>query len=261
VSGLTFTEEAAKQLEKTYRSKDVVAQRSYIIRQLSLAQGERVLDIGCGPGFLCESIAEVVGHNGAVAGIDISPDLIALCNRRRSAAWLSYSVGDATQVEHADASFDVAVCMQVAEYVPDVDRIVAEAFRVLKPGGRTLFVATDWDGVVWHSKDPDRMKRVLKSWEAHCAHPRLPRSLPKRLKRAGFRLDGTDVFPILNLEWADNTYSKGMTTFIRDFVSRRNDVPLEDVEEWTNEFQILNEAGEYFFSSNRYIFKAAKPDP
>jgi arsenite methyltransferase len=73
VSGLAFTEEAAKQLEKTYRSKDVVAQRSYIIRQLSLAQGERVLDIGCGPGFLCESIAEVVGHNGAVAGIDISP--------------------------------------------------------------------------------------------------------------------------------------------------------------------------------------------
>ena len=122
MSGLTFTDEAAKQLEKTYRSKDVVAQRSYIIRQLSLAQGESVLDIGCGPGFLCESIAEVVGHNGAVAGIDISPDLIALCNRRRSAAWLSYSVGDSTQIKHADASFDVAVCMQVAEYIPDVDR-------------------------------------------------------------------------------------------------------------------------------------------
>ena len=106
-----------------------------------------------------------------------------------------------------------------------------------------------------------REKREALHPKPTSAHPRLPRSLPKRLKRAGFRLDGTDVFPILNLEWADNTYSKGMTTFIRDFVSRRNDVPLEDVEEWTNEFQILNEAGEYFFSSNRYIFKAAKPDP
>ena len=74
--------------------------------------------------------------------------MIALCDQRRSAAWLSYSVGDATRIEQADASFDVSVCMQVAEYVPDVDRVLAEAFRVLKPGGRTLFVATDWDAVV-----------------------------------------------------------------------------------------------------------------
>ena len=105
MSGLTFTDEAAKQLEKTYRSKDLVAQRSYIIRQLNLTRGERVLDIGCGPGFLCESVAEIVGHQGAVVGIDISADLIALCDQRRSAAWLSYSVGDATRIEQADDVF------------------------------------------------------------------------------------------------------------------------------------------------------------
>ena len=105
------------------------------------------------------------------------------------------------------------------------------------------------------------MKRILQSWEAHCAHPHLPRSLAKSLTRAGFRLDAADVFPILNLEWSDDTYSKGITTFIRDFVARRNDVSLEDLGEWANEFQRLNEAGDYFFSSNRYIFKASKPGP
>lgn len=84
-------------------------------------------------------------------------------------------------------------------------------------------------------------------------------SLAKRLTRAGFRFDAADVFPILNLEWADDTYSKGMTTFIRDFVARRDDVSLEELEAWANEFRGLNEAGEYFFSSNRYIFKALKP--
>jgi arsenite methyltransferase len=261
MSGLEFTAAAARQLEKIYLTKDVVAQRLHVIKHLDLSEGERVLDIGCGPGFMCEKIGEIVGRRGAVVGIDISPDLIALSNRRRALEWISYSVGDATQITQPAASFDVALCMQVAEYVPDVDRVLAETFRVLRPGGRTLFVATDWDAVVWHSKIPARMERILKSWEAHCAHPHLPRSLAKRLRQVGFRFDAADVFPIINLEWADDTYSKGMTTLIRDFVSRRNDVPPEDVAGWTDEFQELNEAGEYFFSSNRYIFKASKPLP
>ena len=105
-----------------------------------LSCGESVLDIGCGPGYLCESVAENVGRHGAVVGIDISTDLIALCNRRKASTWLSYAIGDATKVNQPDASFDVVVCTQVAEYVPDVDRVLSEAFRVLKPGGRTIFL-------------------------------------------------------------------------------------------------------------------------
>lgn len=163
MSGLDYTEAAARQLEKIYLTTDVVAQRLHVLTHLSLSKGERVLDIGCGPGFLCEKIAAIVGNRGAVVGIDVSPDLIDLCRRRCSSTWLSYAVGDATRIRQPDATFDVAVCMQVAEYVPDVDRVLTETFRVLKPGGRTLFVATDWDVVVWHSKDPARMARVLKS--------------------------------------------------------------------------------------------------
>ena len=98
MSGLEFTKEAAKQLEKTYLTRDVVAQRLETIRQLDLSSGESVLDIGCGPGYLCESIGEIVGRHGAVVGIDISTDLIALCNRRKASTWLSYAIGDATKV-------------------------------------------------------------------------------------------------------------------------------------------------------------------
>src|SRR6266852_3345753 len=259
MSGLEFTKEAAKRLEKTYLTSDVVAQRSETIRQLDLFGGERVLDIGCGPGYLCESMAEIVGPHGAVVGIDISADLIALCNRRKASTQLSYAVGDATKVNQADASFDVVVCTQVAEYVPDVDRVLSEAFRVLRPGGRTIFVATDWDAVVWHSENPQRMALVMKSWEAHCAHPRLPRSMAYKLVNAGFRFDGATVFPILNLQYDDDSYSKGLSQGIRDFVARKKDVLADDLNEWHGEFERLSEAGRYFFSTNRYIFKASKP--
>ena len=65
--------------------------------------------------------------------------------------------------------------------------------------------------------------------------------------------------PILNLQWDDAAYSKGLAGLIRDFVGRKNELPSEDLKKWYNEFTRLSEAGRYFFSSNRYIFRASKP--
>ena len=253
MNGLQFTDEAARQLEKLYLTRDVIAQRSETIRHLSLSADERVLDIGCGPGFLCESMGEIVGRKVAVVGIDISADLIARCNGRKTSAHLSHEVGDATKIDQPNASFDVVVCTQVAEYVADVDRVLTEVFRVLKPNCRTVFVATDWDALVWFSDDPKRMSAVMKSWEAHCAHPRLPRSMAFRLVNAGFRLDGAAVFPILNLQ-----YTEALAQLIRNFVGNRKDVSSDDLIAWHAELERLGKSGRYFFSSNRYIFKASK---
>lgn len=258
MSGLEFNDDAARRLESLYLTRDVVAQRTETLRRLALSPGERVLDIGCGPGFLCESIAAAVGGDGAVAGIDISSDLIELCKRRNLPQWLSFKVGDATKLAQSDASFDVVVCAQVAEYVSDVSRVLSEAFRVLRLGGRAVFVATDWDALIWHSEAPDRMASVLKSWETHCAHPHLPRSLAPRLVSAGFRFDELAVFPILNLQWDDQFYSKGLAGLIREFVARKNETPTEELRSWYDEFSRLGDAGRYFFSANRYIFLASK---
>ncbi len=259
MSGLEFTEEAARQLEALYLTRDVIAQRSETLRQLQLCEGEHIIDIGCGPGFLCENMAEVVGETGRVVGIDISADLVRLADRRNTRDWLSYRVSDALAIENPIASFDVVVCTQVAEYIPDVAKVISEAYRLLKPGGRAVFVATDWDGVIWHSDNPARMATVMKSWEAHCAHPQLPRSLSERLRSSGFKLNGVSAFPILNLEWGNDTYSKGLSRLIHSFVEGRGDVAVDVLADWTEEHLQLSDKGGYFFCSNRFIFCASKP--
>jgi arsenite methyltransferase len=73
--------------------------------------------------------------------------------------------------------------------------------------------------------------------------------LANRSVSAGFRFDGASVFPILNLQWDDDVYSKGLAGIIRDFVGRRNELPSEDLKEWYDEFTRLSEAGRYFLAA------------
>ena len=80
-----------------------------------------------------------------------------------------------------------------------------------------------------------------------------------KLVGEGFRFDGATVFSILNLQYDDDSYSKGLAQGIGDFVARKKDVSANDLNEWHSEFEHLSEAGRYFFSTNRYIFKASKP--
>jgi arsenite methyltransferase len=80
-----------------------------------------------------------------------------------------------------------------------------------------------------------------------------------KLVNAGFRFDGASVFPILNLKYDDDNYSKGLAKGIRDFVGRKKDVSADNLNEWHSEFEHMSETGRYFFSTNRYIFKASKP--
>ena len=63
---LQFSDKAARSLETIYSSADVVAQRQATLERLVLRSGESVIDIGCGPGFLCEDMAECVGESGRV---------------------------------------------------------------------------------------------------------------------------------------------------------------------------------------------------
>jgi ubiquinone/menaquinone biosynthesis C-methylase UbiE len=85
-------------------------------------------------------------------------------------------------------SFDVAVATQVLEYVKDVPGALTAMARVLRPGGRVLVLDTDWDSIVWHSSDEERMARVLAAWEQHPVDPHLPRRLRGWLERAGLQV-------------------------------------------------------------------------
>lgn len=256
---LQFDQQAAQTLERMYQTPDVVGQRARFHQVLALRQGESVLDVGVGPGLLAREMADSVGPTGRVAGVDQSGDMIAMSQGRcDDLEHTEFREADATELPYPDERFDAVVSTQVYEYVPDMEKALSEAARVLRPGGRIQILDTAWDSVVWNTADTERMHRVLSAWDEHLHDPNLPATLGVRLREAGFDWTGCEIIPIINTSFHANCYSHGISAAIRQFVSDRQGISTDEARSWRDEFKQQEEQGRYFFSLNRYLFAGIK---
>lgn len=102
-----------------------------------LIPGQRLLDVGCGPGFLSARLADAIAP-GEMAGIDFEPSQIAIAQEVAAQYGLenvTFQVADAMKLPFEDSSFDVVHLGGVLLHVPDIGGALAEAKRVLRPGG------------------------------------------------------------------------------------------------------------------------------
>jgi ubiquinone/menaquinone biosynthesis C-methylase UbiE len=256
-----FNAKAAAQLERMYSSPQVVAQRRQFRAVLAARPGETGLDVGCGLAHLALELAADVAPSGRIIALDNSEHMVGEATARVAAAGLTNAVdvrqGDATALHLPDASVDFVVAAQVYSYVPDVTRALAEAARVLKPGGRLAVLETDWDLCTYESADPTLGRRMLDERARHFAHPHLPRQLHRLMRAAGLPLVRCEAVPIVETRFDPESFGAGLLPVLRS-AAKRAGLDAAAVDRWVADIESRTADGEYFFATFRFVFVAAK---
>lgn len=257
---LDYDEAEAKQEEATYRT-DAAAERRHLVREmLDFEADDRVLSVGCGPGFEPLELAETMGEDGRVLGLDRSEPMLALATDRcADAPRVTLARGDATQLPVADEAFDAAIAVQVYEYVRDVETAAAELYRALRPGGRAVVYDTDWASLVWRSANAPRMDRVLDAFDDHCPRPRLGSELCPFLREAGFDTERVEPSTVCETRFEEGTFGSRLAESIRAYAAEHDAVGSEEADAWMADLRETERCGAAFFSLTQYLYLVRKP--
>jgi SAM-dependent methyltransferase len=195
---------------------------------IELKPGEVVLDLGSGGGIDVLLSAHRVGPTGKAYGLDMTDDMLALAreNQRRAGVEnVEFLKGEIENIPLASDSVDVVISNCVINLSADKDRVLREAFRVLKPGGR--FAVSD---VVVRGEVPEQVRQSMLLWVGCVAGALEEQDYLKRLEAAGFssvEIEPTRVYDIEDARQflvgsgvdvdaiAAQTQGKFMSAFIR----------------------------------------------
>jgi arsenite methyltransferase len=156
-----------------------------------LNEGETVLDLGSGGGIDVLLSARRVGPTGKAYGLDMTEEMLALARENQRKAGVEnveFLKGEIEHIPLPDSSVDVVISNCVINLSADKDRVLREAFRVLKPGGR--FAVSD---VVTRGKVPEDVRQNMLLWVGCIAGALDEYEYVAKLARAGF--DGIDIEP------------------------------------------------------------------
>lgn len=154
--------------------RPVFALHGRLLELAAIRRGERILDVGCGPGRLTLRAAGKAGAEGEAHGIDLAPEMVAVAkeNAARARIPVRFEVASVDALPFPDGQFDVALANLMLHHLPEDTKArgFQEIRRVLKPGGR--FLAADFAAMPGHGIGHLLNVMGLRGGIAHAEHLR-----------------------------------------------------------------------------------------
>ena len=133
---MEFSDDIGKLQRLMTASSAGIARRQAIMDNLVIKADDKIIDIGCGGGYLLKLLARSVGPKGMIYGLDPSEEQISQARLKcEEIENISLLHSSADQIDLEDNTCDVVTSTQTLEYIPDVDAALSESTRVLKVNG------------------------------------------------------------------------------------------------------------------------------
>ncbi|MEM7077369.1 MAG: methyltransferase domain-containing protein [Pseudomonadota bacterium] len=215
-----------------------------LLQPAALASGQRVLDLGCGPGFFAGGLAGLVAPDGRVDGVDINARFVAdASSRHADNPRVAFHHLQDHRLPFADATFDRVICKNVLEYVPDLTATLGEVVRVLIPGGRVQVIDSDWGFVIVQPWEKAQVDRFFAAAAPAFNEPFIGRKAPGLLHAAGLTAVKVRLSPFVDQAGRGLHVLKNMASYITTF----DTLPADEV-------QALLDAAADALARERFLF-------
>jgi SAM-dependent methyltransferase len=165
-AGDTYIHGHSDSVLRSHRWRTAENSAAYLLPYL--ADGQRLLDVGCGPGTLTVDLARRLAPTGSVVGVDVSPAVLQEATAHatlQGAGNVTFRTGDFRALDLPEGSFDVVHAHQVLQHLRDPVGALAAMGRLARPGGIVAARDGDYSAFVWTPADP-RLDRWLEIYMA-----------------------------------------------------------------------------------------------
>ncbi len=226
-----------------------------LLAPAELGAGDKVLDVGAGPGFFAGGLAGIVGAGGEVHGVDINARFVADANARHAdTPNVQFHHLTDHRLPFADATFDRVICKNVLEYVPDVMDTLAGVHRVLKPGGRILIIDSDWGFVIVEPWPRETVDRFFTAAAPAFNEPYIGRRALGALTDTGFGEVRVALSPFVDQAGRGLHVLRNMASYINTFAT----LPRAEVDDLLSQAERALEEGRYLFCLPQFLVTAVK---
>ncbi|MFV2091629.1 MAG: methyltransferase domain-containing protein [Hyphomicrobiales bacterium] len=247
-----------------FRGADAVfvKMRDTYLGKIDLASCKRILDIGCGTGVITRALAQRSDFKGKIVGIDFSRALIDAARNFARQEGLSkrieFRVGNSHSLDELDNSYDLVLAHTLVSHVSDPASVVADAARVVAPGGTFAIFDGDYASLTFGAGDPAMNTTVTSAiLDTIVANPQIMRHLLKMLMASGFEL--VDFLPEVYAEAGSGKFFINMAASYVPMAVSAKLLAGNVGADWLAMQNAASDGGTFFGACNFYTYLARKP--